>query len=193
MNRNIIISVIASMLTVVSCSEAKMMENCKIELVNGRFHWVNEVGTVVTLEEQEKNLGIPAGLTLPTTKEEMDKFYEIYATNSSAQLAYCTNFWLIQKKNALDLFFTCTSVAAISSWLQTVKQFVELLKQSLYPIFKLRILRSYFAIWAESIKELESCTNTRVVLIPIQELKDGLKALLAEINKEKELIKGIDL
>ena len=130
--------------------EAKMMENCKIELVDGHYRWVNEQNEVLTVEARAKQLGIPEGLKLPTTLEEMDKFYEIYAKNSSSQLTYCTNFWFIQKKNALDLFFTCTSVTAISSWLQTVRQFVELVKKNSNVVFQIRILRAYFSIWAKN-------------------------------------------
>lgn len=188
MNKSIILGLIAGISAMVSFTEAKMMENCKIKLVDERFHWVDEGGKVVTLEEQEQKLGIPAGLKLPITQEEMDEFYEIYAKSSSSQLAYCTDFWLVQKKNALDLFFTCISVTAISSWLQTVRQFVRLMKQNHNIVFKIRVLKSYFAIWSESIKELESSTDTRVVLVPIQELKEGLRALLNEVNREKKLI-----
>ena len=192
MNKSAILGLIAGISATVSFTEAKMMENCKIMLVDERFHWVDEGGTVVTLEEQEQKLGIPAGLKLPTTQEEMDKFYEIYAKSSSSQLAYCTDFWLVQKKNALDLFFTCTSVTAISSWLQSVRQFVGLMKQNPNVVFKIKVLRSYFAIWAESIKELESSTDTRIVLVPIQELKAGLRSLLNEINREKKIV-SVDL
>ena len=122
----------------------------------------------------------------------MNKFYEIYAKNSSSQLAYCTDFWLVQKKNALDLFFTCTNVTAISSWLQTVRQFIGLVKQNPNTVFKIKVLRSYFAIWAEFIKKLESTTDTRVVLVPIQELKEGLRALVDEVNREGKMI-SVDL
>lgn len=185
MNRSAILGLIAGISVAVSFTKAKMMENCKIMLVDERFHWVDEREMVVTREEQEQKLGIPAGLKLPTTQEEMDKFYEIYTKSSSSQLAYCTDFWLVQKKNALDLFFACTSVTAISSWLQSVRQFVGLMKQNPNVVFKIKVLRSYFAILAESIKELESSTDTLTVLIPIQELKEGLRSLLNEINREK--------
>jgi len=171
MNKSVILWFVAGVSAMVSFSEAKMMENCKIMLVNERFHWVDERGEVVTLEKQEQKLGIPAGLKLPTTQEEVDKFYEVYARSSSAQLAYCTNFWLIQKKNALDLFFACTSVTDISSWLQTVRQFVRLMKQNPNLVFKIRVLRSYFAIWSESIKELESSTDTKLCYSPFRKLK----------------------
>ena len=66
------------------------------------------------------------------------------------------------------------------------------MKQNPNVVFKIKVLRSYFAIWAESIKELESSTDTRIVLVPIQELKEGLRSLLNEINREKKIV-SVDL
>ena len=173
MNRNIIISVIASMLTVVSCSEAKMMENCKIELVNGRFHWVKEEGVVVTLEEQEKNLGIPAGLKLPTTKEEMDKFYENYATNSSVQLAYCsTNFAQIDRRSALLLVFSCTLLENLDAWLKDVCTFLGLIKTKEDPFFDSDIKEFYINLW---LKTLDEISLSRSLLIDFERIKNSLK------------------
>lgn len=193
MNKSVILFFVASTFAMVSFSEANMMGNYKIALVDQHFQWVNEQGAVVTLKELEKKLDIPADLNLPTTQEEMDKFYEIYSKTSPTQLSYCTNFWLIQKKNVLELFFNCTSVTAISLWLQTVREFVNLIKQNKNLLFKMRILKSYFSIWAEAIKEIESSTNTQTILLPIQELKNGLRALLDELNQKQQLVKGINL
>lgn len=193
MNKDVIFGFIASIFAIMGFSEARIMENCKIELIAGRFQWIDERGTAISLEDQEEKLGIPTGLKLPTTPEEMRSFYEIYARSSSAQLAYCTNFWLIQKKSALDLFFKFTSVPDVSSWLKTVREFVRLVKESPNIVFKMRILRSYFEIWAETVKELETCIDPREVLAPIQEIKEGLRNLLAEVNQEKKLVQGIDL
>lgn len=172
--------------------KAKLMENCKIIQVNDCFYWANDHDAVVTLQEQEEKLGIPTGLKLPTTQEEIDRFYELYAKNSSAQLNYCTEFWLIQKKNALELFFAFTNVTDMSSWLQTIRQFIGLMIQNPNIVFKIRILKSYFEIWSKVIKKIESCTGVQAVLIYIQEIKASLRDLLDEVNRERKLIQGID-
>ena len=172
MNKSVILGLIAGISAMVSFPEAKMMENCKIKLVDERFHWVDEGGTVVTLEKQEQKLGIPAGLKLPTTQEEMDKFYEIYAKSSSAQLAYCTDFSQIAKRSALMLIFSCTLLENLDIWLKNTCCFLRLTKSKQDPFFEADVKDVYINLW---LKTLDEIAHSDCLLIDFERIKNSLK------------------
>ena len=171
MNKSAILFFIASTFAMVSFSEANMMGNYKIALVDQHFQWVNEQGAVVTLKELEEKLEIPADLNLPTTQEEMDKFYEIYSKTSPTQLGYCTNFYQIAKQSALKLVFACTSFENLDAWIKNAHKFLNLIKEKEDPFFKSDIENNYIKLWLKTLNEISfPC----YLSIDIEKIKNSL-------------------
>ena len=172
MNKSIILCLIASISATVSFTEAKMMENCKIMLVDGRFRWVDDHGAVVTPEGQRQKLGIPAGSKLPTTQEEMDKFYEIYAKSTPEQLVYCTEFYSIAKRSALMLVFSCTMPKELDGWWENACCFLRLVKSKKDPLLEADVEDVYINLW---LKTLDEIAHFDCLIIDFEKIKNSFK------------------